>query len=164
MMDETNTAIIQLLQEDSRYSPREIARLLKKRMNIDISFSTVRRRIKELESKNIIIGYTTIVDPSYLNLNYPICFFIETNPKTDINKIAEELITCVPELLYIHQVAGDFQLACLARCVDAESAAKLSRRIAQIEGIQKIVSHAILRTFKEDIRFNLAESPSCLSL
>ena len=164
MLDEISKGIIKLLQEDSRYSPREISKLLGERMNIEISFSTVRRRIKEMEDKDIIRGYTTIIDPTHLNLNYPICFFIETNPKVDINKIADELMKCIPELLYIHQVAGDFQLACLARCLDAETAAKLSRRIAHIEGIQKIVSHSILRTFKEDIRFSLSDSTPCLSL
>ena len=132
-------------------------------MPIYIKFEN-RRTIFENKQFLMDKDYTIIVDPTYLNLNYPICFFIETDPKVDINNIAKRLMECIPELLYIHQVAGDFQLACMARCVDAESAAELSRRIAQIDGVQRIASHSILRTFKEDIRFNIEDSPACLSL
>ncbi len=157
MIDELDRKILQLLQENAKLSAREIARKLngagKEKI---VSFSTVSRRIKDLEERGIILRYTTILDPAAFGLTYPICFFLETDPKIDVEIVANHL-TNIPELLYIHQVAGDFQIAAMARCKSAEDAAELSKEISRIEGIQKLVSHSVLCTFKEDIKLNLKE-------
>ena len=151
MIDDLDKEILRLLQDDSRLSSREIARKLKEENGRNVSFSTVNRRIKDLEEEKTIIRYTIIVDPAAFDMVYPICFFIETDPKVDVELVAENL-TKIPELLYIHQVAGDFQIAAMARCKSAEDAAELSKKIAKIDGIQKLISHSVLCTFKEDIR------------
>jgi Lrp/AsnC family transcriptional regulator for asnA, asnC and gidA len=156
MIDDLDREILNLLQENSRTSSRELARTLKEQKNIDVSFSTVSRRIKELEDKGVIRRYTTIIDPNAFGLNYPICFFIETDPKVDVEEVAQRLVE-IPDLLYVHQVAGDFQIASMARCRSAEEAAELSKQIAKIKGVQKLVSHSVLCTFKEDIRLKLDE-------
>ena len=157
MIDELDKKILKLLQDNAKISAREIARKLNEgKEEKVVSFSTVSRRVKELEEKNVIRGYTTVLDPAAFGLTYPICFFIETDPKIDVEDVAVRL-TEIPELLYIHQVAGDFQIAAMARCRSAEDAAELSKVISRIEGIQKLVSHSVLCTFKEDIKLNLTE-------
>jgi len=157
MIDELDKKILELLQENAKLSAREIARKLKdQEKGKSVSFSTVSRRIRAMEDNGIILGYTTMLDPSAFGFNYPICFFLETDPKIDVEIVADHLKK-IDELIYIHQVAGDFQIAAMARCKSAEDAAELSKVISRIEGIQKLVSHSVLCTFKEGIKVNLKE-------
>ncbi len=154
MIDNTDKAILQILQEDSRLKLRQIQEKLKHDFNIEVTHSTVGRRIKDMEKEGVIQSYTVTLNPKFFEIAYPICFFIETNPKKDVEAIAKELEN-FEELIYIHHLAGDFQLACFARCKDTNHAAELSKKISSTDGIQRIVSHSILQTFKEDLSLNL---------
>ena len=158
MIDKLDKVILQILQKDSRLSPRQIALAIKDEFDIDTSFSTVQRRIKKMEESQVIKKYTVVIDPKELGYEYPICFFLETDPKINISIIGEKLLQKIPELTYVHQVAGTFQIACLARCKNVDEARIVQHTIAQIEGIQRIVSHSILSTFKEDTKVPLLES------
>lgn len=148
MLDEIDKKILQILQEDSRKPVREIS----KELGNEVSPSTVSRRINDMRDNGIIKKFTIQVDPEPLNLKYPICFFIETDPKIEVEGIAKDLKKNIPEIIYLHHVAGDFQLASMARCRDAGQASKVANRIAKIEGVKRIVSHSILNTFKEDTK------------
>jgi Lrp/AsnC family leucine-responsive transcriptional regulator len=56
LMDETDTAILQVLQKDSRLSTREIGKL------VYLSAPAVRERIRHMEDQGIILGYSIRID------------------------------------------------------------------------------------------------------
>lgn len=75
-IDELDSKIMKLLSDNSRVSIVAIGEKLK------IPFSTVRLRIRNLESRGIIAGYSTLLDLTKMGmLNYKI--FIKTKDKTE---------------------------------------------------------------------------------
>lgn len=132
--------IIKLLQGDSRLSFREIAKKL------NISHVSVSSRVKALEEKGIIKGYTMITDPDKLNL-YPLCLRMSAGNGNDFLKIGEKLAK-YPEVNVVMRVSGDCELLALAMCKNRESALKLLDAINSIKGIGKVESHIVLEAIK----------------
>ena len=57
MIDEIDSAILELLQDNARISQAEVAR------SVGLAPSAVLERIRKLESRGVIRGYTALVDP-----------------------------------------------------------------------------------------------------
>ena len=132
--------ILKLLQKDSRQSYREIAKQL------DISHVSVSSKVKALEERGVIKGYTTITDPDKLN-SYPLCLRISTGNGGDLSKMGEK-IADYPEVNVVMRVSGDCELLALAMCKNRESALKLLDEISAIKGIGKVESHIVLEAIK----------------
>ncbi len=132
--------IIKLLQTDSRQSFREIAKQL------DISHVSVSSKVKALEEKGVIKGYTTITDPDKLN-NYPLCLRIAAGNGSDLSRIGNA-IADYPEVNVVMRVSGDCELLALAMCKSRETALKLLDDINSIKNIGKVESHIVLEAIK----------------
>ena len=147
-IDDTDREILKILQEDSRLSLRAIEEKLpegKKK-----SISTIKRKIEELEKNKVIEKFTIKINSEKLGIPNSICFFIECSLDRSLEEIAKDLST-LPELIIIHQVTGDFQLACFGRCESNAKIKALTEQISKIKGIRRIISHSILDTYKEEI-------------
>jgi DNA-binding Lrp family transcriptional regulator len=132
--------IIKLLQKDSRQSYREIAKQL------DISHVSVSSKIKALEERGIIKGYTTITDPDKLD-SYPLCLRISAGNGGELSKIGD-MIADFPEVDVVMRVSGDCELLALAMCDKRETALRLLDEISAIKGIDKVESHIVLEAIK----------------
>jgi Lrp/AsnC family leucine-responsive transcriptional regulator len=98
-LDETDWAILELLQEDARLSFSEIGR------RVHLSQPAVAERVRLMEESSVITGYHAAVDTSRLDL--PIMAFIRTatGTKGDTEQIlayARDL----PEVIEFHRVTG----------------------------------------------------------
>ncbi len=132
--------IIQLLTQDSRQSYREIAKKL------DISHVSVSSKVKALEEKGVIKGYTTVIDPDKMNI-YPLCLRISTGSGADLSKIGNK-IADYPEVNTVMRVSGDCELLALAMCRNRESALRLLDEVNKIVGVGKAESHIVLEAIK----------------
>ena len=132
--------ILKLLQKNSRQSYREIAKQL------DISHVSVSSKVKALEERGVIKGYTTITDPDKLN-SYPLCLRISAGNGGELSKMGEK-IADYPEVNVVMRVSGDYELLALAMCKNRESALKLLDEISAIKGIGKVESHIVLEAIK----------------
>jgi DNA-binding Lrp family transcriptional regulator len=139
-MDELDHKILELLEEDSRQSYREIAKKL------DVSHVNISNRIKRMEEKEIILGYTTIINPNKLGY-YPLCLRISADSGSDLSiigrKIAENESVNV-----VLRVSGECELLALAMCESREKALNLLDEFHGISGIEKAESHVVLETIK----------------
>ena len=98
-LDDLDMNILKMLQKDGKISCEEIAQRL------DRSASTVRDRIRKLEDRHIIIGYTTIVDEEYLGIHSDA--FISTSVESgDVNEAIIKLYT-IENISEILQVTGE---------------------------------------------------------
>ena len=132
--------ILKLLQKNSRQSYREIAKQL------DISHVSVSSKVKALEERGVIKGYTTITDPDKLN-SYPLCLRISAGNGGELSKMGEKIAN-YPEANVVMRVSGDCELLALAMCKNRESALKLLDEISAIKGIGKVESHIVLEAIK----------------
>lgn len=101
-LDETDIAILRVLQADSKTSNAEIAR------RVGLSAPAIHARIKRLEDTEIIQGYVALIDREALG--YDMLCFIQVSLQTHEpdrvrdfrNRVAE-----MPEVLECHQLIGD---------------------------------------------------------
>lgn len=83
-LDETNKAVLYLLQRDARgLTTREMAD------EIGVSASTIRNRIEQLENEGVIRGYQPIVDYDEAGLQLHV-LFICSAPNPDRERLARE--------------------------------------------------------------------------
>lgn len=152
MLDEKDRAIISLLQYDGRIPFTKIADTL------DITEGSVRQRVKRLidSGKLQIVG---IVEPSVMGWNEAGIIGI-TVQADRITEVAEE-IAQLPEVTYLIQAAGEFDLLAEVYCRDRDHFVSfLNNRLQKVPGVDRTQSFLILKMHKLSYRWGEAEPPS----
>jgi DNA-binding Lrp family transcriptional regulator len=151
-LDDVDFRILSILERDARTSFRQIA------TELGIGVSTVSRRIAAMEETGIISGYSVKLNYEKLakevGLNFfPICFFIRVRPGYEVRKVIEEISRNedFEGICYIYHVAGDFEIAAMAKCPDRKEATRLVESISRIEGVERVTPHAVLEAYKEEV-------------
>ena len=133
--DEKDKQILKLLSDNSRISILEISEKTK------LTPKTVSQRIKDLEKKEVIIGYRTMFDIEKLGYQYfKLNFNLQNTNKEKLKKL-NEFFKSHPNIIYINEVLGgdDIELD-----VQVKSLNKLREVINQI----KNQFSAIIRDYK----------------
>lgn len=107
-LDSIDTKILDILQRDGRASHSAIAEA------VGLSQPSVHERVKKLEQRGVIKGYSVILNPEALDL--PVLAFISVrfnDYKTEDVAIA---LMEVPHVLELHHVAGEDCLLVKVRC------------------------------------------------
>ena len=118
MTDEIDLAILKILQEDCRTSNAELSR------KVGLAPSNVVERIKKLEERKIIRGYFADIDPKVLD--YGLTVFVQVRT-SECGGPAEKLLTEIPEVLEVHDVAGEDCFWLKVRTKDTEALGRLLR-------------------------------------
>jgi len=152
MLDKKDRAIISLLQYDGRTPYTKIADKL------SITEGSVRRRVKRLiaSGKLQIVGVT---HPSDMGWNEAgmIGINVQANRITEV----AEAIAQLPEVSYLVQAAGEFDLFAEVYCKDRDHFVSfLNDRLQKIPGVERSQSFIILKMHKLSTRWGEAEAPS----
>ena len=151
MVDEIDREIIRLLQYDGRMPFTEIAE------KVGISESSARRRVNQMTSDGVlqIVG---IADPQDLGWNEAGMIGISVQPDR-INEVAKE-IAQLPEVSYLFQVAGEFDLFAEVVCKDRQHFVFfLNDNLQKIPGVTNTRSFLMLKMHKLSYRWGHAEPP-----
>ncbi len=99
-MEETNRKILALLASDGRLSFTELAR------QTGLSVSAVQQRVRRLEERGVIRGYTAIIDPAQAGL--PLTAFVSIKPfDPAAADDAPERLAHLSAIEACHSVAGE---------------------------------------------------------
>lgn len=139
-LNELDLKILELLEEDSRQSYREMAKKL------NVSHVNVSNRIQSMEQEGIIRGYTTITNPDRLDY-YALCLRISADPGADLSGIGRKIAEN-DSVDVVLRVSGECELLALAVCGSRDAAIQLLDEINDIPGIQKAESHVVLEAIK----------------
>ena len=141
--------ILEILQTNARETQAEIAR------DIGLAPSAVLERVRKLESRGIIRGYTALVDAKALDL--PILAFVAVrSDETGADDHVAQALSKVPEVLEVHHVAGDDCYLIKVRARDAEHLGVLLRtRFSRIPGVRSTRTTIVLETVKETPRLTV---------
>jgi len=120
-LDPIDFQILGLLQEDGRASHSAVAEA------VGLSQPAVHERVKKLEKRGVIRGYTAIVDPEALGLHVLALINIRMNDFA-AHKIAEA-IRNIPGVMDVLNVAGE---DCLVVKVRVHSPTEIERILKQI--------------------------------
>lgn len=141
MIDVIDQAILKILQQDGRISNAEIAR------QIDLAPSAVLERIRKLEERKVIRGYSADIDPKALDLGLTAIVAVRTS---ECGQGVGEQLSAVPGVQEVHEVAGDdcFYIKVLTR--DTESLGCLLREhIKSVSNVVNTRTTVVLKTFKQ---------------
>jgi Lrp/AsnC family leucine-responsive transcriptional regulator len=149
MIDETDAIILELLQENARISQADVARV------VGLAPSAVLERIRKLESRGIVRGYTALLDPHSVEQAMLAFIAVRSAEAPGDESVARALAKC-PEVLEVHHVAGDDCYLLKVRARDAEHIGQLLRhRFGRIPGVVSTRTTIVLETVKETPRLPL---------
>ncbi|HWU18272.1 MAG TPA: Lrp/AsnC family transcriptional regulator [Devosia sp.] len=117
MIDETDRKIIATLATDARLSIKELAQ------RVELSSPSVSERLKRLEERGVIQGFTLDLDTRMLD--YPLQAIVRIKPLPGKLHIVQQLIEEIPQITECDKVTGD----------DCFIARLLLRSIEQLDGI-----------------------------
>lgn len=145
-LDETDLQILDLLQANARQTQVEIAKA------VGLAPSAVQERIRKLEARGTLKGFTALVEPKVLDLGL-LAFVAVRSEEAGSEHGMATLLGDQPEVLEVHHVAGDDCYLIKIRTRDAEHLGQLLRtRIARIPGVRSTRTTIVLETVKETPR------------
>ena len=98
-MDEIDQKILKILMRDARISQKELA------AKVGLSAPGVAERVRRLEERGVIRGFTIDVDPEALG--YPLQAIVRIRPLPGKLHIVQQLIAEIPEFGECDKVTGE---------------------------------------------------------
>src|SRR5215213_3828231 len=141
-MDEIDLQILSLLQPNPFLTNSELAK------KIGMAPSAILERVKKLEQKGIIEGYTTRIQPDALELKLLAFIFVKTSEGPGNVSVAKQLAK-LPEVLELHHVAGEDCYLVKVRTKDPLSLIHLMREKFKIPNLLSTKTTIVLETLKE---------------
>lgn len=148
MIDNTDQQILNIIQTDARISNVEIAR------QIGLAPSAVLERVRKLEERGVIRGYVAEIDAAQVGFGLTAFVFVRTQSCRTI----DGALAAIPEVLEVHDVAGEDCYLLKVRAKDTDELGKLLRE--KLKPIPEIISTrttVVLQTIKETIALPIEE-------
>jgi DNA-binding Lrp family transcriptional regulator len=143
--DEKDEKILKHLLVDARQSARHLAHQL------NVSTVTMISRIKKLEKKNIIEGYS--VRLNHEALGYDITGIIEVATKKGKMLEIEKEIAKTENVCAVYDITGDADILVIGKFKDRQSLSEFVKKVSSIPNVENTITHLVLNTVKEDNRF-----------
>lgn len=153
MIDEIDTGILTILQNNARTPNAEIARQL------EMAPSAILERIRKLEARGVITGYETRLCPEALGLGLVAFVFVRADERVGQAQAGTQL-AAIPEVQEVHHVAGEDCYLVKVRVADTAALGRLLReRFGAIESVRSTRSTIVLTTLKETAQLPLPRVP-----
>ena len=141
MIDEKDLKIINILRENARTPLTEIA------SSLNVSESTIRKRVKALENNGVIKQYTVILDPVKLGYNSVSLVGIDVE-STHLLDVAMRM-TDFPEVKFVATSTGDHMIITEIWLNDSRELGRfITEEIEKQEGVKKVSPTIILEKWK----------------
>ena len=145
LLDQTDLAILRLLQQNARMTVKEIAE------QVHLSTTPVHERIRRLEQGGIIKRYTALVDPVRVKKGLMVIVYVSlrTHSKTAGSKFIKHIHE-LPEVIECYNISGefDFMLKVVAENMDAYYDFHVNK-LSQSENIGNVQSVFVMGVLKE---------------
>ncbi|MEO5323803.1 Lrp/AsnC family transcriptional regulator [Mesorhizobium sp. CC13] len=99
MLDDIDRRIVEILVEDARISLKELAQ------RVGLSSPSASERLKRLEERGVIRGFTIEVDPAALG--YTLQAIVRIRPLPGKLHVVQDLIQQIPQFSECDKVTGD---------------------------------------------------------
>jgi Lrp/AsnC family leucine-responsive transcriptional regulator len=156
-IDDIDAKILNILQLNARQTQAEIARA------VGLAPSAVLERVRKLEARGVIRGYSASVDPRALGQRLLAFVSVRSEEGPGDNNVARLLAEC-DEVLEVHDVAGEDCYMIKVRARDAEHLGLLLRtRLGRIAGVRSTRTTIVLETIKETSRLHIPQREEATS-
>ena len=148
MIDEMDRRIVSLLQQDARLPNAEIAR------RVGMAPSATLERLRKLEERGVIRGFTAILDPKLLGRD--VTAFIAVG--IDGSKFYPDFVDKArdhPEIMECHAVTGQGSHLIKIRTRDTSTLERLLAEIQSWPGVHWTTTSIVLSSLKESTRLTV---------
>ena len=155
MINDIDRKILNIIQQDARIANAEIAR------QVGLAASAVLERIRKLEERGIIRGYSTEIDASAVGYGLTAFVAVRTHECCDET---DKFLAEIPEVLEVHDVAGEDSYLLKVRVRDTEDLSRLLRqKLKNVPNVASTKTTVVLGTIKEKTTLpleNFDENPT----
>jgi len=144
MVDESGKKIVRALNQNSRRSFREIAKI------VGMSAPVVIEKVRKLEESGAIKGYIPILDPKSFGYGLTAIIAIRISHGKLIEtqeKIAEDT-----HVFSIYDVTGEWDSIVCGRFKDSEDLNKFTKNLLSQKYVERTVTHIVLNVVKDEWR------------
>ena len=138
--------LLKLLRNDASLTPAQIAGRL------NLAEAEVEMKIKELETKGIILGYRTVINEEKLDVDIVRAVIeVKITPEREggFDRLATR-IARFDEVQSCYLMSGGYDLMVVVEGTDLKSvSAFVSEKLATIQGVISTVTHFMLKPYKE---------------
>lgn len=142
-MDARDLQILSILQRDARMSNAELGR------ELGMAPSGVLERLRKLERRGIVRGYSARIAPEAIGLDLLAYIFVQVDDRaSDENSGA--LIATLPEVQEVHHIAGEDCYLVKVRCASTAQLGKLlQEKFGAFPSVRRTRTTIVLGTIKE---------------
>lgn len=140
-MDKVDRKILAELQQHGRMTITELAQ------RIRLSLSPCHRRLKDLETTGVILGYRAIVDPIAVGLTFEALVFV-TMRQEDRGTVAafERSVSEIPQVLQAQRLFGDPDYLLRVVAADLPAFQQLyDEMLATLPGVGRLTSTLVMK-------------------
>lgn len=146
-MTELKRSILEILQNDSRTPVEQVA------VMAGCSAEKAGKLIKELESEQIILKYTTVIDTdrAYDNGHVQALIEVRITPQRDLgfDAVAQRIYR-YEDVRAVYLMSGDYDLAVLMQGKSMRQVAQfVTEKLSTIEGVLSTSTHFVLKKYKD---------------
>lgn len=141
-LDSIDRRILELLRQDGRTSHAAIAKV------VGLSGPAVHDRVRKLEGRGIVSGYTVVLDPHALDRSH-VAFIMVTLSEGSEFALDEPIVARIceePDVLEFHRIAGQDCYLIKVRCATNKDLEQLLRRIRRVRGVARTRTTIVLST------------------
>ncbi len=149
-LDEKDSAILTLIQRDSKLTAKQIAR------KVNAPLTTVFAKTKRMEEQGIICGYRAIVAPEKLNAGTAafilasVSYRLKADDLPVSQRAVAEEISRFSEVQEVHIITGDWDLLIKLRAENVDAVGKfVVDKLRLIKGLEKTLTCMVFETVKE---------------
>ena len=150
MINEIDNNILNIIQQDARISNAEIAR------QVGLAPSAILERVRKLEERGVIRGYATEINAS--EIGFGLTAFISVKIRECCSE-TDKFLSEIPEVLEVHDIAGDYSYLLKVRVKDAKALSNLLREgLTNVPNVVSTKTTVVLQTIKETTALPIEKS------
>lgn len=150
MIDDIDRQILSIIQQDARIANAEIAR------QVGLAASAVLERIRKLEERGVIKGFETKIDAAQVEFGLTAFVAVRTH---ECCYETDKFLAAIPEVLEVHDVAGEDSYLLKVRVKDIEDLSRLMRQeLKNVPNVASTKTTIVLQTIKETNALPLEKS------
>ncbi len=150
MIDEKDQRILDFLQDNARVTNVELARA------VDLTPSATLERVRKLEERGLIKGYTATLNSHALGLGLVAFIFVRVDDINDVLGEADgtaEALAALPSVQELHHLAGEDCFLVKVRARDTDDLYRvLKEEFGRFKAIRSTRTTIVLKTVKETSR------------
>lgn len=147
-LNKLDARIVAELQADGRLPVVDLGE------RIGLTSTPCARRVRQLEERGVIVGYTAIVDPARLGLNVQAFIQVKLDRHTDENvEVFERELAAIEQIVSCHATTGEYDFMLRVAAVDLDALSTLVlKQLLRIPGVRDVYSSIVLDTVKRPTR------------